>query len=374
MFSNGRTAVESESAGVNLKTVIYTLEDIRSIVHYVGLDRIMDEAIDSLHAYLECYSAGEHVIPVREGVEYSAPATGLIEWMPAMRYGNEVRIKIVGYHPDNPRHQNLPTIMSTLLCFDTRNGHLVSVMDGNLVTAIRTGAASAVASRVLARPESKTLGLIGCGAQAISQLHALSRIFDLQQVLLYDVDGAAQATFARRASCLGLEAVDMIKSSPAEIASRADVICTATSIAVGHGPVLNDCGLKESVHINAVGSDFPGKLEIPQSLLMRSLVCPDFLPQAIREGECQQLREQQIGPDLVELIKEHDVYQRYRNSCTVFDSTGWALEDYVTIELFARYGRALGCGTELPLSNATHDPLNPYASLSSHLGIARNAV
>lgn len=357
-----------------MKTTVYSVEDIRTIVGHVGLDRIMDEATEMLHEHLDAYHPDTHAIPIREGFEYTEPEVGLIEWMPAMQHGSNVTIKVVGYHPDNPQQQSLPTIMSTVFSFDTKNGHLLSIVDGNLITAIRTGAASAVASRVLARPDSSTLGLIGCGAQAISQLHALSRIFDLRQVLIYDADPSAQSSFPRRASCLGLGNVEITPVPLAQMISKVDILCTATSIAVGSGPVFDESGIREAVHINAVGSDFPGKVEIPESLLMQSLVVPDFKPQAIREGECQQLHEDQIGPDLVELVKARDRYSGFRDSCTVFDSTGWALEDHLTAELFGRYGQELGCGTEITLGNVMQDPRNPYASLGALRGVAKNAV
>ncbi len=130
------------------------------------------------------FDPGRHVIPVRDGFDYQQPQIGLIEWMPALASGEAVTVKMVGYHPQNPLHLNVPTILSTVLWFDVTTGHLQSVMDGNLLTAIRTGAASAVASKVLARPDAEVLGLIGCGAQSVSQLHALSRVFKLRQVLL----------------------------------------------------------------------------------------------------------------------------------------------------------------------------------------------
>jgi ornithine cyclodeaminase/alanine dehydrogenase-like protein (mu-crystallin family) len=355
-----------------LKTTIYSLEDVQTIVRRIGLDRIMDEVIAALFDCCKAYDPATAAVPVREGFEYSEPEPGLIEWMPAMQYGSDVTIKIVGYHPHNPAREKLPTILSTVLTFDTQNGHLVSVIDGNLITAIRTGASSAVASRILAEPGAATVGLIGAGAQALSQLHALSREFEIHEVLVHDVNSSALASFPGRAACLGLRQARIRAADLEQVVSRADILCTATSVPVGAGPVFEDEDLKTSVHINAVGSDFPGKVEIPHSVLTRSLVCPDFRPQAVREGECQQLGGDGIGPDLVELVKGSDFYAGYRDRGTVYDSTGWAMQDYVTAKLFSDYGRELGCGTELSLANVTRDPLNPYASLGTLRGLARD--
>jgi ornithine cyclodeaminase/alanine dehydrogenase-like protein (mu-crystallin family) len=348
-----------------VKTTVYSLDDVRTIVRKVGLNRIMDDAIHALHDACATYNPDAHVVPVRDGFEYDQPHLGLIEWMPAMKHGHEVIIKVVGYHPENPATHALPTILSTALCFDTRNGHLLAVMDGNFLTAVRTGAASAVASRILAAPESQVLGLIGCGAQSISQLHALSRVFDLQQVMVFDTDQDAAASFSRRSAYLDLPDVEIVSAPLEQVATGADILCTATSVAIGAGPVFSDRLLQPWVHVNAVGSDFPGKTEVPLSLLERSLVCPDFLPQAVHEGECQQLSSPDIGPDLLQLVQQAENFQQHQAGTTVFDSTGWAMEDYVTMNLLMNFGRELGCGTELSLANVSADPHNPYAMLGA---------
>jgi len=346
-----------------VNTTIYSLEDIRKIVRHIGLDNIMDDTIFELTSACELYSEQQHVVPERDGFDYSEPYPGLIEWMPAMTRGEDVAIKVVGYHPQNPAQHTLPTIMSTCLDFDAKTGHLTTIIDGNLLTAVRTGAASAVASRILAGPDSHVLGLIGCGAQAITQLHALSRVFKLRRVLIYDKSTHAKNSFAERATFIGLDGIEILPSALEDVVGRAEILCTATSVAVGAGPVFDKIALRSDVHINAVGSDFPGKTELPLSVLKNALVCPDFTAQALKEGESQQLNPDQLGPDLVELVKNQGEYSAQQPKRTVYDSTGWALQDRVIMKLFARYGRELGCGTEVALANVTVDPLNPYGAL-----------
>ena len=117
------------------------------------------------------------------------------------------------------------------------------------------------------------------------------------------------------------------------------------------------------MHINAVGSDFPGKVELPLALLRRSLVVPDVLEQAVKEGECQQLTRAEIGPGLAEIIAEPGRYAAARESLTVFDSTGWALGDQVAMQLLLDRANALGVGVVMNLEDIGEDPLDPY-----HLG------
>ena len=124
--------------------------------------------------------------------------------------------------------------------------------------------------------------------------------------------------------------------------------------------MLTDKGLRPWLHINAIGSDFPGKIELPKTLLERSYVCPDFREQALLEGECQQLQAQQIGVDLSDLVQQPAGDNEQQQQLSVFDSTGWALEDQVAMQIFIAYAEQLGLGTELELQAIPDDPLNPY--------------
>jgi len=354
-----------------MKTKLLSSDDVALVVREVGFDTIMDDAIEGIEVACRDYDSQVYEVPARSGFDYTHPHVGLIEWMPAMRCGGELVIKHVGYHPANPQQHNLPTILSTMLTFDTATGHLTGVVDGTFLTAIRTGAASAVASRVLARPDSRILGLVGAGAQAVSQLHALCRIFPIDTVLVHDLDARTAASFAARVASIGLGSLQVECVASRELATRSDIICTATSVEVGAGPVIEDEHFQAFVHINAVGSDFPGKTELPLSLLKRSLVCPDFPAQAIYEGECQQLESDQMGPDLIELIGNAPQYHQYRDSTTVYDSTGWALQDHIVATIFMRYAQAMDCGRNVQLESVADDPKSPYEfALAKQLRLA----
>lgn len=342
------------------RTLIIDAVHLSAIVAETGLDALMDQIIRELTATLRTYSIDRFNIPPREGFQYRAPSLGLIEWMPALKVGEQATIKIVGYHPRNPAVVGLPTVLSALLVFDTRTGHLSGMIDGTLSTALRTGAASAIASRILGRPDARILGVIGCGAQAVTQVHALSRVFDFEQILVFDVDEAAMRSFPGRTMAFGLDESRIGFGAADEIARQADILCTATAVGVGEGPIIRDVPHRAHLHINAVGSDFPGKLELPRSLLERALVCPDFRAQAVREGECQQLRPEQIGPDLAALVRDSDRYVPARDRLTVFDSTGWALEDHVAAQILFQHARRLGLGEEIEVELTGSDPLNPY--------------
>ena len=345
-----------------MKSKIITSEDVGQIVRRVGLGVIMDELIRRLESACRRYAPESTSVPIRQGFNYKSPFTGLVEWMPAMQDG-QVTIKLVGYHPRNPVEHDLPTILSSIAAFDTSSGHLLGMVDGTFLTALRTGAASAVASRILAVDQAESVGIIGCGAQGLTQLHALSRFFPIRNVLYFDIDEPTMRSFPQRCAVFQEAEVSFQPGSAVEVVQSSDILCTATSVDVGCGPVYEDCPVRPHLHVNAIGSDFPGKTELPVDLLRRSIVCPDFREQARHEGECQQLEEEEIGPDLVMLAKTPERFREYRRQLTVFDSTGWALEDHVTFNLVLEYAEAFQLGMDIQLEAVAHDPKDPYAFL-----------
>lgn len=343
-----------------METIALDSADVREIIHRIGLHRLMDEMIARLEHAFRTFDSRYTESPARSGFAYDIPHTGLLEWMPIMRHGQRATIKVVGYHPHNPAQRNLPTILSTVSTYDTTTGHMIGLADATFLTALRTGAASAVASRLMAHPDSHTVGLIGAGAQAVTQLHALSRVFRIERVFVYDIDPSVALSFARRTAFLEYEAVPIAAGELRMLVAESDIICTCTSVQGGSGPVFQDTGTKPWVHVNAVGADFPGKIEVPDALLHRSFVCPDFPAQAVLEGECQRLPAEAIAVSLVELVKHATQFRHVRFGPTVFDSTGWALEDHVALELLLDYARQAGLGKRLQLETIADDPHNPY--------------
>lgn len=333
---------------------------IATIAARVGLGPFYDLVVERLIGAFASLDGQFVEQRERDGFLLTIPHQGLLEWMPAVRQGETVSIKMVGYNPHNPSKYRLPTVLSTLCAFDAATGHLRTIVDGTFATAIRTGAASAVASTVLADPQSRVLGLVGCGAQAVTQLHALSRCFDFTQILVSDQDANAERTFHAR-SRFPRELVTVVPVD--EIERRADIVCTATSVLPGMGPVLPGLALKSTVHVNAVGSDMPGKTELPLSLLRSAVVCPDHKMQASKEGECQQLDEHEIGPSLGSLLHKPGEYEHLRDVRTVYDSTGFALQDLVMVEVLEELAAVYQVGERLVIEAVADDPQDPYAFL-----------
>ncbi|MEU9850936.1 ornithine cyclodeaminase family protein [Streptomyces sp. NPDC047985] len=339
-------------------TLLLAQSDVHQILRAAGRDQVMDRMIERLHEAFVAYDTAEDATPARQGFLTGKERTGVLEWMPHHDSGQAITIKTVSYAPMNPARFGLPTILGTIARFDDETGHMVGLCDGVLPTAVRTGAASAVATRLLAHPDSKVVGLIGAGAQSVTQLHALSRVLDIEEVLVHDTAADHSASFAERAGFLGL---DISVVPLAELEARADVICTATSVDVGQGPVLDGRNLREHVHINAIGADLPGKFEVPSQVLKNALVCPDHVEQALREGECQQLDTDGLGPSLPGVCANPRLAKGAQDGWSVFDSTGFALEDHVAFDVFHEFARQYGIGWQVQLESVPGDSHNPYS-------------
>ena len=343
-----------------MRTRIILAEDIARLVDRVGLDELMDQMVARLRTAMREFDGDQHELPIRDGFSYTDPNLGLVEWMPILKKSHTATIKVVGYHPNNPGQSGLPSVLSTVGIYDTSNGHMLGLGDATFLTALRTGAASAVASELLARPNSTVVGLIGVGAQAVSQLHGLSRLFPIDRVLIQDIDPQATSSFVSRVKGLVPPHVEIRSVPVGLLVQSADILCTCTSIDVGEGPLFEDCEVRPWLHVNAVGADFPGKIELPFGLLQRALVVPDFAEQAIREGECQQLSIAQIGPELASMVRDAGDEMNHSDQLTVFDSTGYALEDHVAIEMLVEYCDELDLGLHVQLEVTGGDPRNPY--------------
>jgi len=346
-----------------MKTRILAGADMTRLLEVVGLHEFMDLMIERLRARFLDHSADAVEVRPRDGFRYEKPDLGLIEWMPTHETGGPVVVKMVGYHPANPVQRALPSVIATSSMWDTESGHLVALADATLLTAVRTGAASALATELLARRGPIAVGLVGLGAQAVTQLHAISRVCDVDHVIGFDNDPDVAATFSQRAGFLGLDISVSGSDRAATILGEVDVLCTCTSVDIGAGPVIADCETRDWLHVNAVGADFPGKLELPSAFVNRSFVVPDTLEQCVLEGECQQVSSDRIGPTLSELVQRADEHVERRDQLTVFDSTGWAVEDDVALRLAVELASAHGVGSQIELERLPRDPYDPYGAV-----------
>lgn len=314
-----------------------TESDIADIVRKVSLQEICKEVHKRLLMKLKDKQFKTYQ---RKGFNFD---TNLVEWMPGMQENGHVSLKVVSYFPNNPTKYNSNTIQAVIAKVSCEDGVCRLISEGNLVTAIRTGVASAVASELMAAESSSEVGLIGCGVQSVFQAYCLSLCFPVETIRAFDTNEQASASLQNRLKRVNLNLPVSIES-PSSVVENSDIICTATSTLPFSPPVFSESSvLRAHCHINAVGSDCPGKTELPLSVLDKAFVVVDDIDQAKAEGECQDGRVSRY----TELSNMLDMPSHSKNTLSVFDSTGTSLEDSVCISVFEDYAKDLDIGATL---------------------------
>jgi len=257
--------------------------------------------------------------------------------------------KVNGNFPENPCRFGLPTIQGLIVLCNADNGTPLAVMDSREITSLRTAAATAVAARVLARPDSLTVTICGCGTQGRAQLMALTRVRPVQFVFAYDKDTKQAERFARAmAGELGLDVQPTSDSADAVRQSDICVTCTTSC-----EPVLHADDVSAGTFIAAVGADNPQKQELHPDLMTRSKVVCDVLDQCASMGDLHHaldagvMTRAHVHAELGEIVAGNKVGRESEEEITIFDSTGMALEDVAASAVLYEKAQMQGSGVRL---------------------------
>jgi ornithine cyclodeaminase/alanine dehydrogenase-like protein (mu-crystallin family) len=303
--------------------------------------------LDAVEAAYRDVSAGRDRSPLRTHVGI---AGGDLLLMPGIRDGGRgSTVKLVTVMPENAA-RGLPTVQAVVAWFDAETGAPLAFLDGATVTAMRTGAASGVASRLLARRESATLGLIGAGGQAAWQLRAVAAALPIRRVVVHARTPAARETFAERmAAETGLEVVAV--RDPREAVAGVDVVCCATT---SSEPVFDPRWLAPGTHVNGIGAFRLGMVEMPPNLFARAAVVAVDSRQAALAEAGDVVAALQAGlvteDDLVEIGSVSRTWSATRDpeAVTAFKSVGLAIQDVAAAELVISSVLGDGAGAIVP--------------------------
>ena len=292
----------------------------------------IDAMLDAVEAAYRDVAAGRDRSPLRSHVELDA---GSLLLMPGVRAGGSgATVKLVTVMPENAG-RGLPTVQAVVVWVDARTGEPIALMDGATVTAMRTGAASGVATRLLARPDASTLSVIGAGGQAEWQVRAVLAARPIRRVLVHARSPEHRAAFAAAmAEETGLEVVAV--DTPREAVEAADVVCCATTAST---PVFEAEWVRPGTHVNGIGAFQLSMVELPPDLFGRAaLVAVDSTEAALAEAGdvVAALRAGSVAQeDLVEIggVERDWCRQRDPNAITVFKSVGLAIQDVAAAEL-----------------------------------------
>lgn len=261
--------------------------------------------------------------------------------------------KINANFPQNPKRLGLPTIQGVIVLSDADNGYPLAVMDSSEITSQRTAAATAVAAKYLARRESKTLTICGCGIQGRVSLRALIGLFPLKQVFAYDLDSTRSEKFADDLSAeleIAIQAVDQLES--AVLQSDICVTCTPSKRFY-----LRQEHIGPGTFVAAVGADNEEKQELDPTLLAANKVVADLLEQCATIGELHHALEQkvltkdQVHAELGEVVASVKPGRTSTDEVIIFDSTGMALQDVVTSALVYEKAKQQGFGITIELTS-----------------------
>lgn len=284
---------------------------------------------------------------------------GVIELMPVAD-DQRFAFKFVNGHPRNTRI-GLPTVMAFGVLADVATGMPRLLAEMTLTTAIRTAAMSALAARVLARPGSRRMALIGNGAQSEFQALAFRDLVGIRELALFDVDPRATAKLVAnlRGSGLAIE----VAASTADAVRGADIVTTVTADKT-NATIVTPQMIEPGMHVNAVGGDCPGKTELHRGVLEAARVFVEYEPQTRIEGDLQQMPADFPVAEFWRVLEGQAPGRTRADEVTVFDSVGFALEDFAALQFLHDQALTLGIGEAIDLVPQQRDPRDLFGLLA----------
>ncbi len=327
---------------------------LATLLQRVGVETFLAELADRIEADFARWPAFE------KSARLAAHSpVGVVELMPTTD-GEWFSFKLVNGHPGNPA-QGLLTVTAVGMLADVATGYPRLVSEMTVLTALRTAATSAFAARLLANPGARTMALIGTGAQGEFQALAFKACLGIRTIRHFDTDVAATRKFEANLAGAGLELVRC--GGVAEAVAGAEIITTATAVKAAQR-VLSDELVGSSVHINAIGGDCPGKTELDARTLARARIFVEYLPQTLIEGDIQALGAAAHATELWQVVTGEAPGRTAPGEITVFDSVGFAIEDFSSLRYVYDKARALGLGAEVPLVPTPRDPKDLYGHVA----------
>ena len=308
----------------------------------------MKDCIEMVEAAFAELANGTADMPMRSNIK--APG-GISLYMPAyLKEMKALACKVVTVYKDNPVKANLPTTIGKVLLQDPETGDVTCIMDGGFLTAMRTGAASGVATKYLARDEEgMTAGIFGTGVQAQMQLWAVCEVRNISKAWAYDINAEAAKKFAELMhDKLGIEVV--VATDPDELL-QADILCAATSSPT---PIFDGSKVKAGTHINGIGSHTPNARELDTEIIKRSKFIGDSKEACFNEAgdimiplEAGEIEESHFYAEIGEVVTGKVQGRIADNEITIFKSNGLAVQDAATAKLVFDKAVAAGIGTEV---------------------------
>lgn len=333
------------------QTLFLSATDAAKAVRKHGLANCLLGMLDFIHAdflrwqdFHKCPRIANH------------SSNGVIELMPVSD-AQTYAFKYVNGHPKNHRFK-LPTVMAFGLLADVETGMPDFLCELTLTTALRTAATSVLAARALARKTCKTMALIGNGAQSEFQALAFQHVLGMEAIRLYDCDPDATQKLVRNLRHTGLLITPC--KSISECVEGADIVTTVTADKT-NATILTRDSIYPGMHINGVGGDCPGKTELHPDVLRASRVFVEFEPQTRIEGDLQHLPADFAVTELWQVLQNPAMGRQSETDITLFDSVGFALEDFSALRYMRSLAQLHGLGQSVSLVPDLPDPKDLFS-------------
>jgi ornithine cyclodeaminase len=336
------------------------IERVQELVARRGVARFIEELAAEIEADFRRWEAIE-----KSPRHATHSSVGVIELMPACD-GRLYAFKYVNGHPGNTS-VGLLTVTAFGVLSDVTTGYPLLLSELTLTTALRTAATSALAARLLARPDSRVMALIGNGAQSEFQAIAFHHMLGIREVRLYDVDPKATDKLMRNLRRLHLSGLEVVRCPSTVTAVRGADIVTTVTADKRNATILTPEMIVPGMHLNAVGGDCPGKTELHAQILRRpdARVVVEFEPQSRIEGEIQQLEAAFPVTELAAVLAAGTHGRRGAAEVTIFDSVGFALEDFSALRYLLRvHQEERGVQQQIDLIPDLDDPKDLFALLA----------
>ncbi len=330
-----------------------TTSDMRQLISRVGLAKFNKLLFEALRQDFSRWH--DFQLSPRHATHYPH---GVIELMPCAD-DKLYAYKYVNGHPSNTSDGKLCVVAIGMLA-EVDSGYPVLLCEMTWLTALRTAAVAALGAHYLARKESEVLAIIGCGAQSEFQVLALAGVCPLTTIRYFDLDPAAMKKFARNLK--GRLPNLVACKDVTEAVQGADLIVTATA-AKCRDRILNASMVAPGTHIHAMGGDCPGKTELDPALLDEAKIVVEYKEQSVEEGEIQNRPDAKIHAELWEIVSGNRPGRESEDEITLFDSVGFALEDYAALRLVHQLAEQYGMGRDIEMIPELDDPKDLFGRL-----------
>lgn len=330
-----------------------SVDNMMKLIHRIGIDPMLRGLAEYVEADFRRWELFDKTPRIA-----AHSAEGVIELMPTSD-GEVYAFKYVNGHPKNTR-SGRQTVTAFGLLADVNNGYPVLLSEMTMLTALRTAATSAMVAKHLAPKGARVMAMIGNGAQSEFQSLAMKAIVGIDTVRLYDIDKAATEKAARNLAGHGLT---VMKCDSAEASMEGAEIITTCTADKQFATILTDNMVGSGVHINAIGGDCPGKTELHRDILSRSSVFTEFTPQTRIEGEIQQMDPDFPVTEMWQVIAGTAPGRSSASQITLFDSVGFAIEDFSALRYVRDQMARTGLFDRLDLLADPDDPRDLFGML-----------